>query len=667
MMKHQQFFRGLACAHTLHWDIETRSPADLKVVGGHVYAANPATEIICLSFAVDDDPVKTWLPGEPVPEEFIEATANPSWTLCAHNSGFEAVILLHILHPRHGFPSIPPERQRCTQAMSLALGLPAKLSKLAIALEFDHRKDAAGERLMHMMSKPRKPRKYEDPNGIYWHDEPDKVQRLIVYNVTDVEVEREADHRLLPLSDAEQAIWLLSNKINSRGFCVDRKFALAARKIAGEVMPEINDELSALTDKVVTSINQVAKLKLWLQSQGCTTTSLDSDAIEKLLEGEELPTLARRALELRQAGAQAAARKLDALLASAGSDDRIRGSFKYHGASTGRWAGEGLQPQNLKKPETKDLDTAIAAVATGDYAHVKILYPKPLAIIGDCSRSMLIAAPGCRLIGADFSSIESRVLAWIAGEEWKLACYRRFDLTKDPHDEPYVLTAAKILRVAPDAITEDQRKVGKTCDLAFGYQGGLGAWRNFEPDQFTDAEVEIFKNEWRSSHPKIRQFWNEIDRAAVAAVRKRGEAIHCGMLVLKCVGMFLQIWLPSGRALSYPYPRIIKDSRGNSCVVFLDNGGGKFVDNNYGRGAYGGIWTENVVSAISRDLLVEAMLRVEAAGHPITLHVHDELCCEVPIGFGSEEELVELMTKKPDWVGELPIAAKAWSGPRYVK
>lgn len=668
MMKHHQFFRGLASAHTLHWDIETRSPDDLTVVGVHVYAANPATGIICLSYAVNDGPVKTWRPDDPVPEEFIEAAANPSWTLRAHNSSFETTIAQYILHPRHGFPLVPVERQCCTQAMSLALGLPAKLSKLAIALEFDHRKDAAGERLMHMMSKPRKPRAYEDPNGIYWHDEPDKIQRLIAYNVKDVEVEREADNRLLPLSDAEQVIWLLSNKINSRGYCVDRKFAEAARKIAGEVAPEINGELSELTAGAVTSIHQVAKLKQ-LQSAGCTTTTLDSDTVEKLLEGDELTTPARRALELRQAGAQAAVKKLDALLARAGCDDRVRGSFKYHGASTGRWAGEGLQPQNLKKPETKDLDAAIAAVATGDYAHVKSLYPKPLAIIGDCSRSMLIATSGCRLIGADFSSIESRVLAWIAGEEWKLASYRRFDLTRDPRDEPYCITACKIYRVPEGSYDKNspERKVGKTCDLAFGYMGGVRAFLNFEPDQFTDAEIEIFKNEWRNAHPKIRQFWNDIDRAAMQAVRKRGEIIRCGMFALQCVGMFLQIRLPSGRALSYPYPRVIKDDRGNSRVLFSDNAKGQFKDCRDGDGAYGGTWTENLVSGISRDILVEAMLRVEAAGYPITLHVHDELCCEVPVGFGSEEEFAELMSKTPDWAGDLPIAANAWSGPRYVK
>jgi DNA polymerase bacteriophage-type len=669
MMKHHQFFRGLTCAHTLHWDIESRSPADLKKVGVYVYASNPATEIICLSYAVDDGAVKTWRPGDPVPDEFKEAATNPSWTSAAHNSAFETTMAQFILHPRHGFPLIPVERQRCTQAMSLALGLPAKLNKLADALEQVNRKDMAGERLMHMMSKPRKPRTYEDPNGVYWHDEPDKVQRLIAYNVQDIEAEREADGRLLQLSDAEQAIWLLSNKINARGFHVDRDFALAARKIAREAAPELNDELTAVTDGVVTSINQVAKLKTWLHSQGCTTTKLDVDTIEKLLEGEELTTPARRALELRRDGAQAAVKKIDALLARAGSDDRIRGAFRYHGASTGRWAGEGYQPQNLKRPETEDLGAAIAAVATGDYAHVKSLYPKPLAIVGDCSRSMLTAALGYILIGADFSAIESRVLAWLAGETWKLHAYCKFDVSHDPRDEVYCINACKIYHVPEGTYDKKspERKVGKTCDLAFGFMGGLGAFRKFEPDQFSDAEVEIFKNEWRNAHPKTRQFWYDIDRAAITAVRKRGEVIRCGMIALQCDGAFLQIRLPSGRRLSYPFPRIVKDDRGNSRVLFADNGAGRFSDCRGGDGAYGGTWTENIVSGIARDLLVEAMLRVEVAGYPITLTVHDEIVAEVPVGFGSEEEFADLMTQKPVWAGELPIAAETWSGPRYVK
>src|SRR5262249_8930603 len=285
----------------------------------------------------------------------------------------------------------------------------------------------------------------------------------------------------------------------------------------------------------------------------------DRKAVERQLENDDLAPQVRRVLELRLSGAQSAVKKINALLIRAGSDDRIRGSFRYHGATTGRWAGEGFQPQNLKRVTVDDLDAAIAAVGTGDYAHVRKLYERPLAVVGDCSRSMIIAAPGNMLIGADFGAIESRVLAWVAGEQWKVDQYRRFDATRDPRDEPYCATACRIFGVPSGTYTKDSREraVGKTCDLAFGYMGGLNAWRNFEPDQFADQDVEKFKKEWRAALPAIKRFWYDVDRCAWTAVRERGRVVHCGRVSFKCVGAFLQLKLPSGRKLSYPQPRII--------------------------------------------------------------------------------------------------------------
>jgi DNA polymerase len=264
-------------------------------------------------------------------------------------------------------------------------------------------------------------------------------------------------------------------------------------------------------------------------------------------------------------------------------------------------------------------------------------------------------------------SVRSRagVLAWIAGEEWKLDSYRRYDATRDPRDEAYCETACKIFRMPSGTYTKE-RSVGKTCDLAFGYMGGLNAWRKFEPGQFSDAEVEAFKKEWRAAHRAIKQFWYDIDRAAWTAVRERGRVVRCGRVAFKCVGAFQFLKLPSDRKLAYPQPRIIGDER-EQHVVFADNSAGQFRDYRHGHGAYGGLWTENVVSGIARDLLAEAMLRIEAAGYPIVLHVHDELVAEVPIGSGSTEEFTQLMTRKPAWALELPIAASAWTGARYGK
>jgi DNA polymerase len=656
-------------ARVLHRDYETRSRVRLNLVGAHRYAADPSTEILCAAYAVDDQPVQLWTPGDAVPSAFVEAAANPNWVVVAHGDQFETAVEQHLLAPRYGWLLIPIERHRCTMAMSLACGLPARLSAAADALELANRKDRAGERLMHQTSKPRRPHKDEDPNQIYWFDDLERLQRLYSYGKQDVDVEREPFERLPLLPPAEQALWELSCRINSRGFCVDRAFAEAARKIASAAAPEIDQELAEITGGAVTGINQVARLLAWLQAQGCTLQKLDKKTIERQLErAEELPDVVHRLLELRLGGAQAAVRKVDALLTRAGDDDRVRGAFRYHGASTGRWSGEGFQPQNLKRPVVEDLDAATAAIATGDYEQVRKLYGRPLSVVGDCSRSMICAAPGHMLIGADFSSIESRVLAWVAGEQWKLDAYRRYDATHDPRDEPYCITACKIFRKPPGTYTKEspERSIGKVCDLAFGYQGGLNAWRKFEPEKFTDDEVQQFKTEWRAAHPKIKRFWYEIDRAAWTAVRERSRVIRCGPVAFRCDSAVLQLKLPSGRKLSYSQPRIIGDER-EQRVVFRDNAAGQFTDCRHGQGAYGGLWTENVVSGIARDLLAEAMQRVEATNYPIVLHVHDELVCEVPKGFGSLEEFTRLMTRRPAWALDLPSAAKAWIGPRYCK
>jgi DNA polymerase len=254
--------------HRMFLDDETRSPRQLTKVGAHVYATDPLTEPICLAWAVDDRPVQYWLRGDPVPTIFFEVAEDPTnWEVYAHNAPFEMAIGQHVL-PRYGFPVIPRECYRCTMAMSLALALPAKLGALADALELEHRKDAAGERLMHQMSKPRKPRKGEDPKGIYYFDDPERLDRLVTYVVKDVEVLRELADRLLRLSDFEHELWQLSCLINDRGFHVDRSFAEAMRAIAKAAAPEIDAEIAELTDGAVTSINQVARLLKWLHSQG---------------------------------------------------------------------------------------------------------------------------------------------------------------------------------------------------------------------------------------------------------------------------------------------------------------------------------------------------------------------------------------------------------------
>ena len=278
--------------HHLHRDYETRSRLALKSVGSDRYAADPSTEVLCCAYALDRGPVQSWIPGDQVPPEFIHAANNPSWNVAAHGDHFELAIEHHKMGPLFGWPEIPLERHVCTMAAALAVGLPARLSSAADALELANRKDGAGERLMHRMSQPRRARRGEDSNQIRWFDDEDRLQRLYGYRRQDVEVERELYGRLPPLPPTEQALWALSRKINDRGFCVDRKFAEAARRIAQAAAPEIDAELGEITGGAVTAINQITRLLQWLRDQGCAVQKLDRAAIERHLEKEDLsPTV----------------------------------------------------------------------------------------------------------------------------------------------------------------------------------------------------------------------------------------------------------------------------------------------------------------------------------------------------------------------------------------
>jgi DNA polymerase bacteriophage-type len=659
--------------HVLHRDYETRGLLDLKAVGVHLYAADSRTEVLCCGFAVDDGPVKLWTPGQPVPPEFIEAASNPDWTAVAHAASFEMAIEEHIMAPRYGWPLIPLERQRCTMAAAQALALPARLEAVAAALDLEQQKDAAGHRLMLQMTRPRRAHKDEDPNSVLWFEDQARLERLYEYCQQDIRTERELHARLRPLSLDEQQIWQLDSIINTRGFHVDRPLAEAARRIVEAAGPEIDAELAELTNKAATTIGQVEKIRTWLEAQGYKLKTLDKKAVEATLDDPELPPNVRRVLELRQEGGGASAKKIDALLSGVGADGRVRGTLRYHGASTGRWSGQRFQPQNLRRisGDPVDLEARIAAVATGDYAQVAKLYPKPLAVVGDISRPLICAAPGHVLIGADFSSVESRVLAWAAGEEWKVESYRHYDATQDPAAEPYCLTGCKILRLPAGSITPEthpvERGVGKVADLALGYMGSVAAWRKFDSsDRYNDEQVKQLVQDWRAAHPRIKQFWFDLDRAAWNALHERGGIMRCGSVAFCCTGAFLFMKLPSGRLLAYPHPHIkVADDR--TAVVFMDNSSGRWSECRNGRGAYGATWSENLTQAICRDLLTAAMLRIEEAGFPIVLTVHDEIVCEVPEGSDDIEKFTQLMTRVPSWAPTLPIAAKAWSGARYCK
>jgi DNA polymerase bacteriophage-type len=535
-------------------------------------------------------------------------------------------------------------------AMAYAAALPGALEKAIAALGLSHPKDKIGQTLMRRMSKP--------ASDGSWVEDAESLARLCEYCRRDVEAERALSKALPPLTDDEQKLWVVDQIINDRGFAVDAALLEAAQRVVVETEAKLQAEFRDLTE--LDSTNQTAKLIAWLAAHDCNVTDVQKGTLHHALRRKGLTPDARRAIELRMQLAHASAVKVEALLAWRGADNRVRGSLTFHGASTGRWIGRGPQPQNFKR-DSEGIDTKITAIMNGGAE-----LDSPVEAVGDIARAMIVAAPGHRLLIGDFSGIESRVIAWISGQLSKLDQWAKFDRTGALADDPYFIQGC-----ACGLAKDIARAKGKICDLAFGYQGGLGAWKAQAPtdDPSTDADIKRYQHSWRKQHPYTVAFWHGVDDKAIAAVRTPGKIIEYKRLRFVYEGNFLRITLPSGRALSYPFPRIERGKYGYPRVMFKDASGGKWADCGHGHGAYGGLWTENIVSAIARDLLASAMQRLEVAGYPIVLTVHDEIVCEVPDGFGNLEEFRSIITAKPDWVTgvRLPIAAKVRESARFSK
>jgi DNA polymerase len=590
----------------VHIDLETRSALPLDRVSTYRYASEESTEILCVAYAVADGPIELWTPGAPVPDAVTAAN-----TFVAHNAGFEHAVINHLLVPRFGWPAIPIARFTCTMARARAAALPGSLDGAAAALGLVVRKDKAGAKLMKEIASRK------------WEPTPEDLARLYAYCRQDVEVERELDRWLPPLTEPEQALWVLDHEINRRGIPIDRQLAIAVADLAKQQRIAINAEIEALTGGKITTANQRDRILAWVTADGCEIESLTKADVKKALENGASDG-ARKLLGLRAIGSQAAAAKVKTLLVGLDDDDRLRETLVFHGSAPGRWSGRRFQPQNLKKPaKTLDVDAAIAAIKSGELGRVEAL-GHPLSIAADVSRGLICARPGHVLIGADFSAIESRVLAWLAGEKWKLDAYRQFDKTADPTAEPYCQIASKILGRAVTPDDKDGRDLGKVADLAGGFGGSVGAWRKFKPDDArSDDAIKSDINAFRRAHPQTVRF-----------------------------------------AIAYPKARLVDGKFEHTIdIAFKDNAMGKWREVT----EWYGTFVENAVQATARDLLAAALVRLEAAGFPIVAHVHDEAIAELPEGADRRAEFVAVMTEAPPWADGLPIAGKAWCGQRFVK
>lgn len=728
-------------------DFETRSDADLKTCGAHVYFESPRARVLLGSFILGGRWAR-WRFGQPCPDVVRDHIA-AGGVIPAHNAGFEH-LCFQWLHRNCSWPMPALEQFRCTAATAAAMQLPRSLDKLGEALGLPVRKDKEGHRLIRKFSIPQKDGRFVEPE-----DDPEDFDRFHGYCDMDVEVEAAADERLVPLSDFEQRVWTLTERINHRGVRIDVQSAQAALRIVEKALRDLDREMAEITGGAVRRCSEVGKLTAWAQAQGAPVDSLGKAELGDVLALDDLAPAVRRALEVRLEAAKTSTAKLATMLRRANKDGRVRGEAIYHAAGTGRTQSAGVNLNNLPRPRKIFEDAHLnhemlfEAIRTGDPDYLRTFYGpelgRPLQLLSDAIRGFIWSAPGRDLIQADYSNIEGAVVAWLAGEEWKLAAIQAiFDDPSQP--DLYRQTAAGILGLPIEDVTKkhwSRQAVGKPAELACGFGGGVSAFytfarnggvnfgalgidvlsratdeqkeraakryeNNWKRNQARARELpreawmacEIIKVGWRAQNAAIAKSWTDLEAAARAAVQNPGTIAEAARV--RYISRFGYLWaqLPSGRCLCYGAPRLkgqvwarVRCDDGSwSDAEVLDRdvaealeikGRAKIEGQTSDKvtamtvnsqtkkwtrvGLYGGLLCENNTQGTARDILVNGMLKAEAAGYPIILTVYDEIIAEVPRGFGDLRAFEKLICEKPAWAAGLPLAAGGWRGKRYRK
>ena len=655
----------------VYWDVETFSQVNLKDSGAHIYANDETTGIFFFCYAVDAGEVQTWYPSAPVPAPF----ANPAdYLFVSDNFSFERAIHECILVRRYGFPSIPLERTDCAERRALAASYPAELGLRCEALGLPFRKDPEARKAMIRVTRPQtKKKQSEKPR--------DPAQRgrdlalLLERCKNDVEATRACynDPRLPPLIPEERKLLLLDARINAHGIAANIEFLEAARTLAVNERNAINTRLDHLTAGVIKSVDQVQKIREALNARGEDLGSLGKRSVAAALT-RQTEGFARELLMLRQRGAYASTRKYKKLLEVAEPlDRRIRGALRIYGAGPGRWSSIGTgQLQNLPRNDLELPASLIGAVIAGN-RDILARWGNPLQVVSAISRAVLCAAPGQHLVCADFAAIESRVLAWLAGETWKLDAYREFDRTGNKSIEVYRIIAARMLNKSIETISMVDRQKGKATDLACGYGGGVGALRRIVGDDGrSDDALQADVTLWRTAHPATRKLGRELVRAIRVAIRigqNRPVLIAQSPqppLIVAFDGHTLMMTLPSGRAIHYPGACLVPNSKfegAETDVEFFDNAKGQWKRVR----AWYGTFLENAVQGIARDLLAAALLRAEACGWSTVFHCHDEIVIEAPENTLPDTEVLAMLVEPPVWASGLPLNGKVHRGPTYLE
>lgn len=642
---------------TLAIDIETYSDVDLISCGVYKYSSSPHFEILLIAYSVDYEETVCIdvANGEEPPKEFMEMLLDDTVTKTAFNANFERICFSN--YYQHSFR---PEAWRCTAVQAAMLALPLSLEGVGAVLGLDKQKMTEGKELIKYFCSPCKATK---SNGGRTRnlpkDAPEKWRQFKTYCIRDVDVEKQIRQRLakFPIPEREQEIYCLDQRINDRGIMVDRNLvnhAVACDLLYKETATARAYELTGLENP-----NSVSQLKLWLKKKGLEVDSLAKDTVKDLsmkAEGD-----VQEVLKLRLATSKTSVKKYEAIDRSVCAENRVHGLLQFYGANrTGRWAGRLVQIHNLPQNHLPDLELARALVSEGRYEEVELFYESTPNVLSELIRTAFVAKPGCRFIISDYSAIEARVLAWLAGEEWRLQVF-------ETHGKIYEASASAMFHVPIEEITKTSplRQKGKISELALGYGGAVGALTSMGALKMglTEEELPGLVSTWRSANPHITAFWWAVDEATITAVRDKKPS-KVGRVSFEYKSGILFVTLPSGRKLSYVKPRMMLNKFGREGLTYEGIGESK----KWMRlETYGPKLVENIVQAASRDILAEAMLRLEKEGFDIVCHVHDEVVLEVPDGKSSVEEVNEIMAVNPVWTEGLPLKAAGFESPFYKK
>jgi len=658
--------------HTLSIDLETRSGADLKKTGVYRYTEDPEFDILLFGYSTDGEPVKVIdvASGEPIPEEILQAIVSKETMKWAFNATFERICLSAWLrkHRPDLFRGYGDERDstknylnpaswHCSMIWAATLGLPLSLEGVGSILKLQDQKMTEGKSLIRFFSVPCRP---TAANGHRtWNrpaDDPQKWQTFKAYNKRDVEVEMAIQEKLkhFPVSESIWEEYHLSETINDRGIRLDTELAQNAIAMDARAREELSAEMQALTE--IDNPNSAAQMKQWLKEHGLDTETLDKKAVKELIR--TAPEELKKPLLLRQQLAKSSVRKYHAMENCVCADGRCRGMFQFYGANrSGRWAGRLVQLQNLPQNKMPDLKEARALTKQGDYETLCLLYEDVPDTLSQLIRTAFIPKAGYKFIVADFSAIEARVIACLAGETWRIETFRA-------NKDIYCASAEAMFKVPVEkhGINGHLRQKGKIAELALGYGGGTAALVSMGAIEMglQEEELQPLVDAWRESNPNIVSFWRDVDRAARNAIRNKGEQETHGILFHKESGI-LFITLPSGRKLAYVKPEIAVNKFGGESISYEGLTQAKKWDRIE---SYGPKIVENIIQAVSRDILCHAMrtLRKEY----ICGHVHDELIIETPPDT-DPKTICEQMAETPDWIPGLLLRADGTEMEWYQK